>query len=88
MAEAIDHVLDDTRARQLGRLETRRDEGDVDVKLVGHAAPPHASKATLEVSWREAIGDALENVGSCEHLAEAGVVPALARLDLLERVGL
>jgi len=89
-APSVNKVADDARARQLGRLEPRRDEGDVDVKLVGHAAlsaslPP---KATLEVPWREAVGDALENVGSSEHLTEAGVVPALARLDLLDRVGL
>jgi len=87
-APALSKVVDDARARQLAWFKARGDEGDVHMEPVRRASAPLAPKATLEVSWSEAVADAFEDVGAREHLAQAGVVPALARLDLLDRVGL
>ena len=87
-APALSKVVDDARARQLAWFKARGDEGDVHVEPVRRASAPLAPKATLEVSWSEAVADAFEDVGAREHLAQAGVVPALTRLDLLERIGL
>ena len=88
LAEAVGHVADDARARRLVWLEALGHEDRLDMEQVGQAAPALAPEVAPEVSWREAVADALKNIGAGEHLANRGLVHGLPRLDFLNRVGL
>ena len=88
LAEAHGQLVDDARTRQPGRFEALGHEGRVDVKQLGQAAAALAPEVAPEVSWGEAVGNAVKHVGTPEHLTKRGLVHRLARLELLDRVGL